>query len=129
MAPLERVKLLHQAGVRETSVWDTMVRVKNVEGFKGLWKGNLSSCYRVFPNKGIMFTMNDCLKSKYIVAKTGNESYYVVSSVFRGLPSWSIPMLSGALSGAVADALTYPLDLSRTRQSCTIGATRFHLFL
>lgn len=113
MAPLERVKLLHQAGVRETSVWDTMARVKHVEGFKGLWKGNLSSCYRVFPNKGIMFTMNDCLKS---------------NSVFRGLPSWSIPMLSGALSGAVADALTYPLDLSRTRQSCTIGTTRYDTF-
>jgi len=114
VAPLERVKLLYQAGLPATSVWGTLKHVSAVEGLKGLWRGNMSSCYRVFPNKGIMFTMNECLKSP--------------NSVMRGCPSWSVPMLSGALAGAMADALTYPLDLSRTRQSCKIGANRYSSF-
>jgi len=114
VAPLERVKLLYQAGVPATSVWSTLQRVSDAEGFRGLWRGNMSSCYRVFPNKGIMFSMNDFLKSP--------------NSLARACPAWSVPMLSGALAGAMADALTYPLDLSRTRQSCKIGTNRYNSF-
>ena len=59
VAPLERVKLLSQAGETKLGVIGTMKRVIEEEGIQGLWRGNTVNVLRMIPNKGVLHMTND----------------------------------------------------------------------
>lgn len=110
VAPLERVKILLQvqllssqgAPVKYTTILGSLRHIVEKEGPRGLMKGNAANCVRVFPSSAIQFSSYGALKS-YLY---GDRSLTATDR-----------LVAGALAGAVAQTLTYPLDLVRARLS------------
>ena len=104
-APLERIQILNQTGAATDTMYGTFRRIlTDGGGFRGLWRGNLVNCFRVFPHKSILFTANDYLQR-------------------RALPLVSSPFLTGAVSGVIATAAIYPIVVVRAHLSGTFAKT------
>lgn len=105
-APLERVKIMSQAGETSNFV-KLMADVVRVEGWQGLWRGNTANVVRVIPNKGVLMMCSDMYKA----------------GVAAALPSCNgatISSIAGGLAGLTAVLTTYPLELVRTRMAFRI---------
>lgn len=87
-------------------------RPRAQEGFLGLWKGNMATVLRVFPNKAILLGCYD-IYGEAVVRIWGDVPW-------RG-------GVSGALAGATSVLFTYPLDLARSRIAGEIGAANLGL--
>jgi len=112
VAPIDRVKLLIQTAKARNkqakSIAQTGLTEINNAGVFSLWKGNLTNCFRVFPYAAIQFATYEKYKN---LVTTYCEKTNRGFGVFERL-------LSGALAGATAATLTYPLDVIRVRQAC-----------
>ena len=69
--PIERVRILAQTGGAkgEAHFFNIVKEIMKLEGIGGFWRGNLVNCYRIFPHKAVLFSMNDIYKtqaSKYL---------------------------------------------------------------
>ncbi|KKY26484.1 putative mitochondrial deoxynucleotide carrier [Phaeomoniella chlamydospora] len=82
--------------------WNTLKSIFKEEGITGLWKGNVPAELLYLCYGGIQFT-----------------AYRAISQAQEQLPnrfpSTAESFISGAGAGAAATAVTYPLDLLRTR--------------
>lgn len=105
-APLERAKLLSQAGVSGNFL-SLMQDVIKTEGWRGLWRGNSANVIRVIPNKGVLLMCSDMYKSS-VLAALPQAGTAAISSV------------AGGLAGLTAVLVTYPLELVRTRMAYRI---------
>eukprot|EP00884_Botryococcus_braunii_P013784 jgi/Botrbrau1/22406/Bobra.0091s0011.1 len=115
VAPLERVKILFQTGqMRDFTIQQTLVRVFQTEGVRGLWKGNGASVLRIVPYAAIHFG--------------AYEHYRVLVGDALGSPRGNVPpvidLMAGSAAGATAVILTYPLDLVRTRLAFHMESVR-----
>ena len=106
-APLERAKLLAQAGLAGTFL-DLMVQVVRAEGWFGLWRGNAANLYRVIPNKGILLMCSDMYQG------------LLTAALPFALAPAALSSLAGALAGFTSVLTTYPLELVRTRMAFRI---------
>lgn len=100
-APLERVQMLNQTGATQASIMSTLKKIWIEDKIRGLWKGNVANCIRVFPHKTILFAFNEALLQYF----PANHTSYA--------------FLTGAVSGLVATTATYPLDVIRAMLSGT----------
>lgn len=105
-APLERAKLLSQAGATSNFL-KVMRDVVAAEGWQGLWRGNSANVIRVIPNKGILLMCSDMYKSG-------------VMSALPAAGSTAVSTIAGGLAGLTAVLSTYPLELVRTRMAYRI---------
>eukprot|EP00483_Globobulimina_turgida_P001750 UN01752 len=106
-APLERIQMLNQTGATHDSIVGTFRKVLNGGGIRGLWRGNLVNCCRVFPHKSILFGLNDYL-----------QRYTSINSSF----------VSGAIAGAVATSTIYPITVIRAHLSGTFDSRTNSIF-
>eukprot|EP01059_Diplonema_ambulator_P022808 TRINITY_DN38145_c0_g1_i1.p1 TRINITY_DN38145_c0_g1~~TRINITY_DN38145_c0_g1_i1.p1 ORF type:complete len:620 (+),score=112.42 TRINITY_DN38145_c0_g1_i1:15-1874(+) len=112
-APLDRVRILYQVNPhREFSMRAAFKTAKTIyasTGIPGLWRGNGAALVRVMPYSGVLF----CCYPSY---ENGVKSlqwfdHNKVATRFA----------AGALAGATATTLTYPLDLLRARMAAHWG--------
>lgn len=102
-APFERIKILRQNfPTRYTTSLPEVVRsLYNTEGVRGLLRGNMSNCLRVFPQQAIQ--------------------YSVFQSVNRYLSDTQEPrkrqFVAGALGGIISYLSIYPLETMRSKWS------------
>ena len=61
VAPLERIKLLNQAG-QSAGAFSTLYKVVHNEGWRALWRGNGVNVIRMIPNKGVLLSCSDIYK-------------------------------------------------------------------
>lgn len=129
-APLERVKLLQQTGMTvENSrfkvkgcnscpradgckpsltrrvfypVWSQLKAIYALEGIPGLFRGHLFNAARIFPFAGTV-----CLSYNTILSTLPNGSSSKQEGYWR--------FIAGASAGALATAVTHPLDTMRAR--------------
>eukprot|EP01083_Nonionella_stella_P264501 897204_1 len=101
-APLERVQMVNQTGATIDSIYGTFSKVINNGGMRGLWRGNLVNCFRVFPHKSILFGLNDYL-----------QRHSFIQSSF----------ITGGISGALATTAIYPITVIRAHLSGTFDRT------
>lgn len=98
--PLDVIKVVLQVSSKGGSASETISKIWREGGLPGFWRGNVAACVRAGPMNSIKFFVNDRLKT--IVGKgkplVGGKSFIV-----------------GSISGLIAQALTYPLDVVRTR--------------
>lgn len=111
-APLDRVMLMKQLweGPEATTNLAVIRKVwaEGQTGTAGFWKGNMLNCAKAFPQKGIVFGINDYLREMLGVPPQGG-----------GLSIAGL--LAGGISGLVATTSIYPLDVMRARKAGTIG--------
>lgn len=105
-APLDRMKILYQTQELRSpgkykSLFSTIKTICKEEGFRGLYKGNFVNSLRVIPSYSLKFTFNDYYKKKLLTKK----------------PTIGELVGIGLLTGASQIAITYPLDILRTRYS------------
>ncbi|GAM23382.1 hypothetical protein SAMD00019534_065570, partial [Acytostelium subglobosum LB1] len=101
VAPLERVKILYQIRSDKYgtgSITGSISKIKQLEGIKGLWRGNTATITRVFPYAAVQFFTFETIKRVYD----------------RPFSSFNM-FIAGSLAGGVAVLATYPLDLLRAR--------------
>ena len=106
-APLELYKIKSQ------NKYMTESNLKNVlhkEGFRYLWKGNLTNCVRAFPQFGISYSVYSFSKDN-IFNKIKNENYK--------------NLYSGGLAGLISMTVVYPLETIRTRLSLQMNKSHY----
>ncbi|XP_077589748.1 solute carrier family 25 member 43 isoform X2 [Stigmatopora nigra] len=108
-SPLEVVKIKSQVGTFhcKKGFGQTFLLIYQNEGLKGFWKGNLTSCLRLFP-----YTAVHLSTYRKIV-------HLHVDQV--GVISQARAIMAGGLAGVAAALLTYPLEVAETRliaQNC-----------
>lgn len=103
IAPLERVKILHQLYKNKypNSVYGTLKTVVKNEGTLALYKGNGVNVLRVIPVYALKFSFNDKIKNSI---KTSGQPL-----------NFSQLVLSGCIAGFLQTSITYPLETMRTR--------------
>ena len=110
-APLERVRIIRQAGARGSSSSCFLLNdIYQKDGIKGLWRGNAVNLSRVIPASAVRFTV-----------------FGQLSDYGKNFPILSNPFVTGALSGAASALASYPLEVLRTRLSISgslLGAFR-----
>jgi solute carrier family 25 protein 42 len=112
IAPVDRVKFLFMASVREFSVNSMLNEIRRIrveEGFRSLWKGNLAQLLRVFPYSGVVRSIQQFSvygrMEKVFSKRFGDDQYSRAFSKF----------LAGSLAGSAAMVISYPFDTMRTR--------------
>lgn len=113
VAPLERTKILFQVQglsvsppgqpLRYRSVSQSLRAILEKEGLRGWFKGNGANVVRIIPMSALQFYAFDVLK-RQIQTTQGAEALTPLQRLW-----------AGALAGAFAQTLTYPLDFMRAR--------------
>lgn len=99
-SPLDVVKMLVQVASKGGHAGESVAKIWREDGLAGFWRGNVAACVRLGPMSAIKFYAND--KLKVIIGQGKN-----LTGVQR--------TVSGAVAGMIAQAITYPLDVVRTR--------------
>ncbi|KAG8344686.1 putative Mitochondrial carrier protein [Trypanosoma vivax] len=127
LAPFQRVVVLQQLGEhRELNTFQLLRHIKLHEGWKGFWKGNLTSMIIRVPCSGIQFVMYGRMKftfqnfcEKYVRPEKGEEG--ISEDVHPPLCSRETLELflmkcgAGGISATVAGIVVYPGELVRLR--------------
>jgi len=123
MSPVERVKILMQTMDSNpkvisgevkpyTGMWDCFVRVRQEQGLRAFWRGNLVNCLRYAPQQGSALAFNDYFKTLF-PKKDKNKDF--IGYVFNNL-------MAGGSAGATAMVICYPMDFARTRLASDLQA-------
>lgn len=100
--PTEVVKSRQQTSAYGKSSSSAALRqVIADEGVRGLYRGYGSTIFREIPFTCIQFPLYEALKQKM--------------AGYKSEPTWLQAAVSGSMAGAVAAALTTPLDVIKTR--------------
>jgi solute carrier family 25 (adenine nucleotide translocator) protein 4/5/6/31 len=111
-APFERVKLLLQNQQKikvidkpYTGIIDCFRRLIKTEGFFSLWRGNVASVVRYFPNQAMNFSLKDTIKKRFnIYDPKINFWKFAVANC-----------MAGGLAASISLIFCHPIDLIRTR--------------
>lgn len=108
VSPLERMKIIYQiqqpGSQNYKGIWPTLLKIWREEGWRGYMRGNGSNCLRIFPYSAIQFASYNIYKPYFLSA--GETELGVVQR-----------LTAGGLAGITSVAMTYPLDITRTRLS------------
>lgn len=114
-APLSRMTILLQVSNESLGSSKGFVSsVKSVvqtEGYRSLWKGNLVSVVHKIPYGSVNYYAYECTKVGMLKPFWRSETD----------PGILVRFSSGLVGGACASALTYPLDIVRTRLATASG--------
>jgi len=113
-APVERVKLLLQnqgellkqgrLDRRYGGVLDCLKRTLSTEGGLALWRGNLASVIRYFPQQALNFAFKDEIQKHFKVGKTAGKAKRLGANI-----------LSGGCAGSLSLVFVQSIDYTRTR--------------
>ncbi|KAH3680408.1 hypothetical protein WICMUC_000339 [Wickerhamomyces mucosus] len=108
VSPFERAKILFQlqgqGKANYNGMFPTIHKMYKDEGFKGLFRGNGLNCIRIFPYSAVQFYVYQKIKLSWL--DYGEKEL----NNFQRL-------VAGGTCGVASVAVTYPLDLVRTRLS------------
>ncbi|KAM0973919.1 hypothetical protein ACFX2C_017178 [Malus domestica] len=104
VAPLETIRTHLMVGNCGKSTTEVFNDIMKIDGWKGLFRGNLVNVIRVAPSKAIELFAYDTV-NKQLSPKPGEE------------PILPIPasLIAGACAGVSSTICTYPLELIKTR--------------
>ena len=114
IAPAERVKMTFQTTNEVFTLRGALVKGRNMfkeGGILSLWRGHSSTIVRVGPYAGLSYAFHD-------LAEAELKKYYGTEK----LPMY-LQFTAGSFGGAVATALTYPLDVLRVRLALIPGSS------
>ena len=103
-APLDLVKILIQTskGAEKLGIMEVFSKVVKERGFFGLWTGNGAAITRIAPQDSIKYFIIESLQDRVAALP--------VSNTLKGF-------ILGTIGGEIAQMLTYPLEVARTKMS------------
>lgn len=108
VSPFERAKILLQlqgpGSQAYQGMFPTIRKMYIEEGWRGLFRGNLLNCVRIFPYSAVQFAVFEKCKEIMLEHKQSGEELHSYERLAAGLAG-----------GIVSVAVTYPLDLIRAR--------------
>lgn len=104
-APLDRVKILAQTTVQKASTTALASRIWAQEGVRGFYRGSLASMIRTIPFSAVVCGV-------YTIALERLPSH---APLLPNEPGWRL--IAGAMAGATATVVSFPLDVARARMS------------
>lgn len=112
VSPFERAKILLQLqgpGQKQAynGMFKTIFKMYADEGWRGLFRGNLLNCIRIFPYSAVQYTVFEKCKEFLILYRDPSGQSKNILPFER--------LISGSVGGIVSVAVTYPLDLVRAR--------------
>ncbi|XP_039142765.1 adenine nucleotide transporter BT1, chloroplastic/mitochondrial-like [Dioscorea cayenensis subsp. rotundata] len=110
VAPLETIRTHLMVGSSGESTTEVFHNIMKVEGWKGLFRGNLVNVIRVAPSKAIELFAFDTV-NKVLSPKDGEPAKMPVPS----------SLVAGAIAGVSSTLSTYPLELLKTRLTIQRG--------
>lgn len=102
-APLERLKVLLQAGLVADHPWIALPRLARDQGWRSLFRGNFANCLKVGPSKAIKFLGYENLRHR------------VCTNPLR--PTSAEDLCCSSCIAGVSCLVTFPLDTIKTRLS------------
>lgn len=108
-APIEMVSTVMMCRGKEAcgSMMSELSTTWQMEGLRGMFKGNGANCLKVAPSRGTQFLVYEFLKRQMVVAGFG-----VVAS--SGSLHAGARLIAGGLAGMVAASIVYPLEVVKT---------------
>jgi hypothetical protein len=97
-SPLDVIKMLMQVSSKGGSFTEILTKLYREDGVAGFWRGNFAACVRVGPQSAIKFYAQE-----------------EIQKIVGPNPSGVQRAVVGASAGLIAQMLTYPLDVVRTR--------------
>lgn len=131
-APLDRVKVLIQegrgldgSGCRSRLRVGQVVRQVYAEGgIASFWRGNGVNCLKAGPEFALVFSIRQLLMAKIQCnaqltiterAETAPSGRCNIWCAAASLPIWGVNLLCGAVAGATAQTVLYPMEIVKTR--------------
>ncbi|KAL3514143.1 hypothetical protein ACH5RR_026860 [Cinchona calisaya] len=115
-----RTKLVAPGGEALGGVIGAFVHVIQTEGFFSLYKGLLPSILSIAPSAAVFYGVYDILKSAYLHSAEGRKRIQYMKQQGEELNALDQlelgpirTLLHGAISGACAEAATYPFEVVR----------------
>lgn len=109
ISPIELYRIQRQNSFMPDSNLRSVIRK---EGFRYLWKGNLTNCIRIFPQLSISYALLNTIKRQ---VKKNNIKINEKTTTF----------FSGAVGGAFSILCIYPLETIRSRLSLQINKNHY----
>ena len=122
IAPIERIKLLHQTQASNISVrtnkskemkgvWQTASSIYNNEGLLSFWRGNSATLLKYIPLQTLNFTFHSKLKRIFPKYDQNTNPWKMLLA----------NLVKGALAGVMSISIVYPLDTIRTKMAADLG--------
>lgn len=108
VAPLSIMKSISQLSPTHVSMGDTAVQIFRAGGARTFWLGSVPALIRIVPHSGIKFMLYQSVFGHLTRPDPGGSAAQS-TSLYRKR------FTSGALSGAFATILLYPLDVLKSR--------------
>mmetsp|Transcript_25683 Transcript_25683/g.47023 ORF Transcript_25683/g.47023 Transcript_25683/m.47023 type:complete len:686 (-) Transcript_25683:64-2121(-) len=120
IAPFDRIKILYQTDAKQSfrwrHAWGTARDIYAKEGYRGLWRGHGATLMRVVPYSATTYSVYDPYKAR-------------LRRSFPECGDITVRFWAGALSGATATSLTFPLDVFRARMAVRSGDPAYDGYL
>ncbi|RNF26232.1 mitochondrial carrier protein [Trypanosoma conorhini] len=121
LSPFQRVVVMQQLGDhKELGTWQLVRYIKEQDGWKGFWKGNLTSMILRVPYSGIQFVLYSQLKfffqdicERYVRPRQGHAAG--VHHRIETLELFIMKCGAGGISATVAGVAVYPGEVVRLR--------------
>lgn len=112
-SPLERLRILQQTASKDYIGRGTISSFRHMaatEGFRGFFKGNGATMYKIAPFSAFEFYFYALFKNRLYPGKEGHQ--------LKNREK----LVAGGLTGACAQALVYPMDLIKTYLTVNVEA-------
>lgn len=115
VSPFERMKIIFQVQGPGSAAYDGVIPTLNKmwreEGWRGFMRGNGANCIRIVPYSAVQFSSYTLMKNYLLTyhSTQQNKPITTLTTVER--------LTAGSLAGVASVAVTYPLDIVRTRLS------------
>ncbi|KAK9271305.1 hypothetical protein L1049_026895 [Liquidambar formosana] len=126
-----RTKLVAPGGEALGGVIGAFSYMIQTEGFFSLYKGLVPSILSVAPSGAVFYGVYDILKSAYLHSPEGRKRIQNMNQPGQELNAFDQlelgpirTLLYGAISGACAEAATYPFEVVRRRLQLQVQATK-----
>lgn len=124
IAPIERMKLMHQTQASNvsirtqqhrqmTGIFQTIKDIVQHQGFFALWRGHSATLLKYIPLQVLTFTFHS--KLKRLFPKYDPQKH--------PLKMFLSNLAKGAIAGVLAITIVYPLDTVRTKMAADLGRT------
>ena len=125
-APMDRLKVVMQAGKGDGKMTNSLLYLYREGGFKSFWRGNMVNCTKIGPESAVRFMLyteftnwlvddddDDDSKNNNHVHSNSNNKNDSVNGMKK--PTSLEKFVAGAGAGLCAQLLVYPMEMLKTR--------------